>query len=61
MTIVVTVKVTDGIVLAADSATSFTDAAGHVAKVYNSANKIFQFGEGLADWCNDLRCRQHWS
>lgn len=41
MTIVVTVKVTDGIVLAADSATSFTDATGHVAKVYNSANKIF--------------------
>jgi hypothetical protein len=41
MTIVVTVKVTDGIVLAADSATSFTDAAGNVAKVYNSANKIF--------------------
>ena len=41
MTIVVTVKVTDGIVLAADSATSFTDPAGHVAKVYNSANKIF--------------------
>jgi hypothetical protein len=41
MTIVVTIRVTDGIVLAADSATSFTDSAGHVAKVYNSANKIF--------------------
>ena len=41
MTIVVTIKVTDGLVLAADSATSFTDAAGNVAKVYNSANKIF--------------------
>jgi len=41
MTIVVTVKVTDGIVLAADSATSFTDAKGNVAKVYNNANKIF--------------------
>jgi hypothetical protein len=41
MTIVVTVRVTDGIVLAADSATSFTDASGHVAKIYNSANKIF--------------------
>jgi hypothetical protein len=41
MTIVVTIRVTDGIVLAADSATSFTDATGHVAKVYNSANKIF--------------------
>jgi hypothetical protein len=41
MTIVVTVRVTDGIVLAADSATSFSDAAGNVAKVYNSANKVF--------------------
>jgi hypothetical protein len=41
MTIVVTIRVTDGIVLAADSATSFTDQAGNVAKVYNSANKIF--------------------
>jgi hypothetical protein len=41
MTIVVTVRVTDGIVLAADSATSFTDADGHVAKIYNGANKIF--------------------
>jgi hypothetical protein len=41
MTIVVTIRVTDGIVLAADSATSFADATGHVAKIYNSANKIF--------------------
>lgn len=41
MTIVVTVRVTDGIVLASDSATSFLDADGHVAKVYNNANKIF--------------------
>jgi hypothetical protein len=41
MTIVVTVRVTDGIVLAADSATSFSDASGNVIKVYNAANKIF--------------------
>jgi hypothetical protein len=41
MTIVVSVKVTDGIVLAADSATSFSDANGSVVKVYNNANKIF--------------------
>jgi hypothetical protein len=41
MTIVVTVRVTDGIVLAADSATSFSDQNGTVVKVYNNANKIF--------------------
>jgi hypothetical protein len=41
MTIVVTVRVNDGIVLAADSATSFIDGSGNVAKVYNNANKIF--------------------
>jgi hypothetical protein len=41
MTIVVSVRVNDGIVLAADSATSFIDANGNVVKVYNNANKIF--------------------
>lgn len=41
MTIVVTVRVNDGIVLAGDSATSFVDKDGHVVKVYNNANKIF--------------------
>ena len=41
MTIVVTIRVNDGIVLAADSATSFVDGTGNVAKIYNSANKIF--------------------
>jgi hypothetical protein len=41
MTIIVTVRVTDGIVLAADSATSFSNTAGNVVKVYNSANKVF--------------------
>lgn len=41
MTIVVSVRVNDGIVLAGDSATSFTDANGNVVKVYNSANKLF--------------------
>ncbi len=42
MTIVVTAKVTDGIVLAADSAASFF-AAGTATpvKIYNHANKIF--------------------
>lgn len=43
MTIVVTVKVTDGIVLAADSAATFyvPTATGSVTKIYNHANKIF--------------------
>lgn len=41
MTIVVTMKVTDGIVLAADSAASFFDNNGAPLKIYNNANKIF--------------------
>lgn len=41
MTIVVTVRVNDGIVLAADSATSFSDSDGKVVKIYNNANKVF--------------------
>ncbi|UFZ05628.1 hypothetical protein LQG66_04745 [Bradyrhizobium ontarionense] len=41
MTVVVTAKVNDGIVLAADSAASFFDAEGHPIKIYNNANKIF--------------------
>ena len=41
MTIVVTIKVTDGMVLAADSAASFFDGAGAHIKTYNNANKIF--------------------
>jgi 20S proteasome alpha/beta subunit len=46
MTIVVTVRVNDGIVLAGDSATSFVDAGGQVVKVYNNANKIFNLIKG---------------
>jgi hypothetical protein len=42
MTIVVTAKVTDGIVLAADSAASFfMPGAAATLKIYNHANKIF--------------------
>ena len=41
MTIVVSVRANDGIVLATDSATSFVDANGQVVKVYNNANKLF--------------------
>jgi 20S proteasome alpha/beta subunit len=43
MTIIVTVKVTDGLVLAADSAATFyvPTATGTITKIYNNANKIF--------------------
>ena len=43
MTIVVTLKVTDGLVLAADSAATFyvPTASGLITKIYNHANKIF--------------------
>lgn len=47
MTIVVSVKVTDGIVLASDSATTFVDNSGTPVKVYNNANKIFNLVKGL--------------
>ncbi len=36
-----TAKVTDGIVLAADSASSFFDETGARIKIYNNANKVF--------------------
>jgi len=42
LSIVVSIRVNDGIVLAADSATSFVDTTtGNVVKVYNNANKVF--------------------
>lgn len=43
MTSIVTLKVTDGLVLAADSAATFyvPTAGGIVTKIYNHANKIF--------------------
>ena len=47
MTIVVSVKVTDGVVLASDSATTFMDSSGTAVKVYNNANKIFNLVKGL--------------
>lgn len=47
MTIVVSIRVNDGIVLASDSATSFTAPDGQVVKIYNHANKIFNLVKGL--------------
>lgn len=46
MTIVVSVKVTDGVVLASDSATTFFDKDGVAVKVYNNANKVFNLIKG---------------
>jgi hypothetical protein len=47
MTIVVTVKINDGIVLASDSATTFSDDKGTPFKIYNNANKVFNLVKGL--------------
>ena len=47
MTIVVCVRVNDGIVLASDSATTFTNPGTGIAfKVYNHADKIFNLVTG---------------
>jgi len=47
VTIAINLKVNDGVVLAADSATTFVDQAGNVVKVYNHANKVFNLCKGL--------------
>ena len=48
MTIVVSVRVNDGIVLASDSATTIADAStGQVINVYNHADKVFNLVKGL--------------
>ncbi len=46
MTIVVSVMVNDGIVLAADSASSLIRDNGSVARVYNNGNKLFNLVKG---------------
>lgn len=48
MTIAITIKVNDGLVVAADSATTLTfTKGGGVANVYNNANKIANLHKGL--------------
>src|SRR6266850_1526993 len=47
MTIAISLKVNDGLVLASDSASTIYDPTGQVIKVYNSANKIFNLRKGL--------------
>ncbi|MBO1769912.1 hypothetical protein [Agrococcus sp. TF02-05] len=47
MTVALVIKVNDGIVLAADSASTLTDGSGAVANTYNNANKIFNLHKAL--------------
>lgn len=46
MTIAVSIKVHDGVVLASDSATTLVNGQGDVLNVYNNANKIFSLYKG---------------
>jgi hypothetical protein len=47
MTIALAIKVHDGLVLAADSATTLMDGSNSVANIYNNANKVFNLHKGL--------------
>lgn len=47
MTIAIGIKVHDGFVLAADSASTLTYPNGAVSSVYNNANKVFNLYKGL--------------
>jgi hypothetical protein len=47
MTVVLTVKIHDGVVLASDSATTLYAEGGSIVNVYNTANKIFNLYKGL--------------
>lgn len=47
MTIALSLKVNDGVILASDSAATMIDASGTVVNVYNNANKVFNLRKGL--------------
>jgi len=47
MTIAISVKVNDGIILSADSASTMIDVNGDIVNIYNNANKIFNLVKGL--------------
>jgi hypothetical protein len=47
MSIIVSVKIHDGIVMAADSATTFYTAEGRPGQIYENANKIVNLVKGL--------------
>lgn len=46
MTIIVAVKISDGIVVASDSASSLMDGSKNVINIYNNANKIYNLRKG---------------
>jgi len=64
MTIAISLKVQDGIVLAADSASTLTGSIGQgmigVVNVYENANKISNLKKKLPNWCNYLGGRRYW-
>jgi PII-like signaling protein len=47
MSIIVSVKINDGIVMASDSATTFYDPDGKPGQIYEHANKIVNLVKGL--------------
>ena len=47
MSIIVSVKINDGIVMAADSATTFFKSTGEAGQIYEHANKIVNLVKGL--------------
>jgi hypothetical protein len=47
MSIIVSVKIHDGVVMAADSATTFYSSDGHPAQIYEHADKIVNLVKGL--------------
>jgi len=47
MTVAVSLKIDDGLVLAADSASTLTNQNSEVVNVYNNANKVFNLVKGL--------------
>ena len=49
MTVIVSVKINDGIVLASDSASTFTNA-----QVYDHAEKDRERDEGFTNRCDDI-------
>jgi metal-dependent hydrolase (beta-lactamase superfamily II) len=47
MSIIVSVKINDGVVMAADSATTFLKGNGEPGQIYQNANKIVNLVKGL--------------
>ena len=64
MSIAISLKVHDGVVLAADSASTLMlggpNGSLGVVTVYSNANKIFNLRKGLPIRMRDIRRWQHW-